>query len=334
MVVKKGAICVNLQSLISIIIAIITFFSSFSGLFSSGSGYTVKVEAPELVGYDWQCVIDDEKVMKLKGSSEAQGAAGSECREFTFAAVSYNYGCARARLTYTNGSVAAISYVYTFKTNGIPLLSRFSLLLEEEYPSGVPVSKSAAEILSAYTTVMNKAKLDVKTYKKTVYTDVDWLITAKETGASFKPGTNAFEDDGTFSSTAQFPISLSVGCALTDASKIKASSYEQLSDGKVRIIISLFDEREGERYIHKMFNVPNSAFFEMPSIAGPFNIQNAECNYFDCTAILVFEPQTNRIVSLEHIIGYGINGDVEYSGLACSIQGRPVDHERYDGFTF
>ncbi len=325
----------DFQALLSIIFALITFFTSFSGLFGSGSTYTVKVETPEKQGYDWTCAIDDTNIIKMKSSTVVQGTAGMETCEFVLDAVSNSYGCARATFTYTNGTARGYSEAYTFKVNGIPFFGQFSLLMTEKMPEGTAIPKTNAEILAAYSSVMNSAKLTVKTFTEKVYTDVDWVITATSTGTTFRPGTNVLEDNGVRTSAlAYLPIAAGAGCSLTDASKIKSASYENLTDGNVRVTITLFDEPEGQQYIHQMFNVPMSSLFKLPAAALTFNIENAACKYFDCTAILVFNPSTNRIVSLEQIIGYGITGTVTYSNLDCTIVGRPVDHEKYDNFTF
>lgn len=325
----------DLQALISFIFAIITFFTSFSGMFGSGRTYTVKVEAPEKAGYDWTCAIDDTNIIKMNSGTVVQGTAGMETCEFVLGAVANSYGCARATFTYTNGTPGGYSEAYTFKVSGVPFIGQFSLLMTEKNPEGAAAPKTNAEILAAYSSVMNSAKLTVKTFTEKVYTDVDWLITANSTGATFRPGTNVLEDNGMRTSAlAYLPIAAGMGCALTDASKIKSASYENLTDGNVRLTISLFDEPEGQQYIHQMFNVPMSSLFKLPAAALAFNIKNASCKYFDCKAILVYNPATNRIVSLEQIIGYAITGTVTYSDLDCTIVGRPVDHEKYENFTF
>lgn len=319
---------------LSTVCVIVNFFLSFWRTMPVGPLLTVTVGAPEKAGCDWVCTIDDENMLKLRGSSATSGEAGEETRSFTLQAPINAMGCACVTFCYTDGDESAgsdLRRVYTYSVNGMNLIGGIAETAVVEYPAGVKVSASKGDILAQYTAVMNNAKIKGKGYAGAVYTDVDWRIDVPGTSIDFKPGTNTFVP-GTQSTMVNFPIMLSAGCMLTDASRIKYALKETLPGGLTRLTIELYDEPEGEKYIHEMFNVPNGGVFELP-VAEQFDIENFACKYFGCKAVLVCDAQGNA-VTLEHNIGYGITGTVKIAGVSCNITGNPVDNERYFDFAW
>ena len=104
------------------------------------------------------------------------------------------------------------------------------------------------------------------------------------------------------------------GCVLTDTSKIERATSEKLADGNVKLVIELQDEMNPEpidagattcsSYIGAMFNpirrkdvddvLQNNFAVKMLIKELDFDL-----NYYDCTAELIYNPETNQIVSAD-----------------------------------
>ena len=104
------------------------------------------------------------------------------------------------------------------------------------------------------------------------------------------------------------------GCVLTDVSKIERAESEKLSDGNVKLTIELVDEMNPEpidagattcsSYIGAMFNpirrrdvddvLQNNFAVKMLIKDLDFDLK-----YYDCTAELIYNPETDQIVSAD-----------------------------------
>lgn len=103
------------------------------------------------------------------------------------------------------------------------------------------------------------------------------------------------------------------GCVLTDASKIENATSEKLADGNVKLTIELQDEMNPEpietgattcnSYTGSMFTPIKRADVDdvlQNNFAVKMLIKNLnyDLKYHDCTAELIYNPETNQIVSL------------------------------------
>lgn len=104
------------------------------------------------------------------------------------------------------------------------------------------------------------------------------------------------------------------GCVLTDVSKIEKATSEKLSDGNVKLTIELVDEMNPEpidagattcnNHIGAMFNpirrrdvddvLQNNFAVKMLIKDLDFDLK-----YYDCTAELIYNPETDQIVSAD-----------------------------------
>ncbi len=114
---------------------------------------------------------------------------------------------------------------------------------------------------------------------------------------------------------AWFPLyHTTKGCVLTDVSKIEKAECKKLDDGNVKIIIELADEMNPEpieagatscsSHIGAMFNPIKRADVDdvlQNNVAVKFLIKNLDydLNYYDCTVELIYNPETDQIVSAD-----------------------------------
>lgn len=198
-------------------------------------------------------------------------------------------------------------------------------------------TKTPAEILAIYTQVMNKAKTDKPAYKKYEYQEIPSddknrvvyegksyigailgivdalkIITPKEEAMSNPEIKEKNSDMKWFPS-----YKTTVGCALSDATAIKEAKYEPQSDGTVKLTIVLKDEVNCEPLAENATTAPSAtggmfAPLELSEIDNTLTsnaivtalIKDAKytLTYHDCTATLVFKPDTNEIVSLDQVM--------------------------------
>ena len=207
--------------------------------------------------------------------------------------------------------------------------------------------KSAAEVLKAYTVVMDKAKSEKPGFTKLEYQTlpsgpnervvseganlVGTLLNLVDslgimtTEDKAQPEVHAKGDD-----TKWFPVYQGQkGCYLTDANAIQDYSYEELSNGNVKITIVLKAEQNPEPISNGM-SVPPSNTGCMFSPIAKKDIDNTinggavqavvknvnySLNYHDCKAILEYNPKNNQIVKLEQYMNVAISGGGKIFGL-------------------
>ena len=207
--------------------------------------------------------------------------------------------------------------------------------------------KSAAEVLKAYTVVMDKAKSEKPGFTKLEYQTlpsgpnervvseganlVGTLLNLVDslgimtTEDKAQPEVHAKGDD-----TKWFPVYQGQkGCYLTDANASQDYSYEELSNGNVKITIVLKAEQNPEPISNGM-SVPPSNTGCMFSPTAKKDIENTinggavqavvknvnySLNYHDCKAILEYNPKNNQIVKLEQYMNVAISGGGKIFGL-------------------
>ena len=207
--------------------------------------------------------------------------------------------------------------------------------------------KSAAEVLKAYTVAMDKAKSEKPGFTKLEYQTlpsganervvseganlVGTLLNLVDslgimtTEDKAQPEQHNKGDD-----TKWFPVYQGQkGCYLTDANAIQDYSYEELSNGNVKITIVLKAEQNPEP-ISDGLSVPPSNTGCMFSPIAKKDIDNTinggavqaviknvnySLNYHDCKAILEYNPKNNQIVKLEQYMNVAISGSGKILGL-------------------
>ena len=183
-----------------------------------------------------------------------------------------------------------------------------------------------ADILAAYTAVMDKAKTDKPGYTSKEYQALpkdQQKMEGKVIGALL-PLAEMFmtkgdpQVKGKTGDMLDFPIKKATkGCLLTNAGAVKTAKYEKLANGNVKITIVLNNELNPEPYKSgqpKATSNTGNMFF----VLGKSDIDNELANnstvkrvikeanysltYRDCKATLEFNPETQRIVSLKHYV--------------------------------
>lgn len=226
---------------------------------------------------------------------------------------------------------------------------------EEE--SSAPEAKkpeTAAEILAAYTQVMDYAKKNAPGFKKIEYqalpedkrnfsSDLVLDIAANFMTSEKKARENP-EMHNKGDNTRWFPVYKTPdGCLLKDTSAIKSAKCEELPNGNYKITIVLNAEMNPEP--------PADGATVSPSKTGAMfsplskkdiddTIQNNKIvnvvvrsatyslKYYDCTAILIYNPENNHIESLTQYMHVLIDADIKL--FVGSLKGSAVlDNDLY-----
>ncbi len=186
-----------------------------------------------------------------------------------------------------------------------------------------------AEILAKYTQVMDKAKSEGPAHKKVEYQVIPEDKVNFEGGVFNKilPLASLFfttEEDARANPEIRekgndmywFPVyKVEKGCLLTDASKIKSANCTKQADGNVKITIVLNDEDNPEPPPEGATSCDNAvgSLFTPIILADVHNtLKNDsavkfvvkdidfDLTYYDCTAELIYNPENDQIVSLDH----------------------------------
>ncbi|NLX93639.1 MAG: hypothetical protein GXZ02_07220 [Clostridiales bacterium] len=183
-----------------------------------------------------------------------------------------------------------------------------------------------AEILAAYTDVMNYAKTAKPAYNKKEFQSLpgeDQHMEGKVIGAILpvaetfmtKEKDAAVEDNKAGSDMKWFPVAKATkGCLLTDAGAIKSAKCDELANGNYKITIVLKDEKNPEPYKEgqakassntgNMFQPLSRAEID-DTILNDNTVKNLVKNvkydlrYYNCIAVLEYNPKTKQIVSLD-----------------------------------
>lgn len=188
-----------------------------------------------------------------------------------------------------------------------------------------------AEILAKYTEVMDKAKASGPAHKKVEYQAIPEekvnfeggvfnrilplasLFFTTEEKARENPEIREKGNDMYW-----FPVyKVEKGCFLTDVSKIKSATCAKQEDGNVKITIVLNDEDNPEPPPEGATSCDNAvgSLFTPIMLADVHNtLKNDsavkfivkdvdfDLTYYDCTAELIYNPENNQIVSLDHFM--------------------------------
>lgn len=197
--------------------------------------------------------------------------------------------------------------------------------------TALPVTK--AEVLAAYTAVMNKAKTDKPGFKKYEFQELpdgaeyrnitggsavmnpllnlagNYMTTEEKAKAS--PGVYAKGGD-----MKAFPVKDSTkGCLLTDVSAIKTVSSEKLADGNYKISITLNDEENPAHYRSGSTAPSKTGGIFVPLdksdvdpelssnlVKAVISNYSYSMRYYNCKVTLVYNPLTQQVVSVDQIL--------------------------------
>lgn len=196
----------------------------------------------------------------------------------------------------------------------------------------IPTTKE--EILKAYTDVMNKAKNDKPAFKKYEYQELpdgekyrnitggEKIINALlnlvnknflKTKEQAKSAPGIYTKNGDMNA---FPIrDAAKGCLLTDVSAIKTANCVVQADGKYKLTITLNNETNPAHYRTGNTAPSKTGGIFMPLDNGDVDpalekgfvklvVRNTSytMEYYDCTVALVYDPVTQRVVSVDQTL--------------------------------
>jgi len=201
-------------------------------------------------------------------------------------------------------------------------------------PVNVTMPKTNAQILAAYTAVMNKAKTDKPAFKKYEYQElpdgaqyrnisggsavIDPLLSlvnsnflTTESKAQANPGVYAKGGD-----MNAFPVkNATKGCLLTDVSAIKSASCVKLSDGNYKLTITLNNEQNPAHYRTGSTAPSKTGSIFVPLDKGDVDPQLSSgivkavvskaqysMEYYNCMVTLVYNPINQRVISVDQIL--------------------------------
>ena len=212
-------------------------------------------------------------------------------------------------------------------------------------------TKTDAEVLEIYTTLMNKAKADKPGYKKVEYQElpgdaenrqiskgaglIDTLLTLVTDTLDLLTTKEQAEADPEIvekgGDMRWFPVyKCEKGCYLTDVNAIESTKYEDLGNGKARITIVLKDESNPEpmaegassspSYTGAMFSPLSKVDIDNTINGGVVQavIKNVTYSlvYHDCTAVVEYDTNTNQIIKLEQYMNVAIQGGGKIFGIS------------------
>jgi len=235
-----------------------------------------------------------------------------------------------------------------------------NLLAAAQYSKATnPVPSTKAEILAAYTAVMNKAKTDAPEYKKKEYQAIPedkrdiqkgkTLISVMLNLAGFfmkEEDKAEVETQNKGSDMKWFPVYKALpdkvkspGCLLTNTDAIKSAKCDPLANGNYKITIVLNDEMNPEPYKEGQLKA-TSNHGNMFSPLARSEIEdtlkndskvnwavkdpNFDLKYYDCTAELTYDPETNQIITLNQYVNVKINIKEPTKVTGMSVVGSAV----------
>ena len=233
----------------------------------------------------------------------------------------------------TNGQGDTTAVSETTTTEQVATTGNGETTAEGETTSATEVKNvpsTKAEILTAYTAAMNKAKTDKPAFTKYEYQALpqDKINISKggklisfvlsfagrfmttEDKAKKNPGVNAKGNN-----MSDFPVKYAPkGCMITNTGAIKTAKCDVLSNGNYQLTLVLKDEMNPEHYQSGTTSPSNTGGMFTPLSPSDFEkelnsgivkatIGNLaySMKYFDCTSVLTYNPATSQIVSLNQV---------------------------------
>ena len=184
---------------------------------------------------------------------------------------------------------------------------------------------TTAQILAAYTDVMNYAKTAKPAYNKKEFQSlpkadqkmegkvIGAILPVAETFMTLEKDANV-EDNKKGSDMKWFPVAKSSkGCLMTNTGAIKSAKCDELPNGNYKITITLKDEKNPEPFKEGQAKATsNTGNMFQPLSRGEIDktltedstvtkvVKNVkyDLKYFNCIAVLEYNPKTKQIASL------------------------------------
>ncbi len=221
----------------------------------------------------------------------------------------------------------------------------------EETTEAAKKPETKAEILAAYTAVMNQAKKDAPAFNKVEYQelpdDANSRVVSKGgavVNAALKLATHFMttEEDAKAdpeikekgNNMRSWPVCKSQkGCIVTDPNAVKSAKCEELSNGNYKITIVLKDESNPEPAPDGGTTAPSNhggMFAPLSKAEIDENLNGGFVSavakdisyslvYHDCEAVLVYNPKDNHVVSLDQTMRVRISGQGKVAGIQMVV---------------
>lgn len=207
---------------------------------------------------------------------------------------------------------------------------------------------TAEKILAEYTEVMNNLKADAPAFTLTRYQKLptehqnlgalaDFILPIIEKYVTSKSATEAVSYTAGNAEKLPLPDS-QYGCLLTDTKAIKNAYCEVLEDGNYKLVITLNDELNPpvlSADATSSASITNSVFDTYDALnqitsISELALNKIDFNYTDCTAELVYNPDTYEVETLNMTMHIDITADT----LLMEIKARIIDTSEFSGFAY
>lgn len=204
------------------------------------------------------------------------------------------------------------------------------------------------KILAEYTLVMNQLKTDAPAFSAVRYQNLptehqnlgalaDFVLPIIERYVTSKSASETVTYNSGNANKLPLPES-AYGCLLTDSTKIKNAYCEVLSDVSYKLVITLTDELNppvlsagattSSSHTNSVFDIYD-ALTEITAIS-ELALNKIDFNYTDCTAVLIYNPDTLQVQSLN----MKMNIDITAYTFVKEVTARIVDVTEYTSFTY
>lgn len=207
---------------------------------------------------------------------------------------------------------------------------------------------TSEKILEEYTLVMNQLKTDAPAFSTVRYQNLpteyqnlgalaDFVLPIIERYVTSKTASEKVNHNSGNANKLPLPES-SYGCLLTDSTKIKNAYCEVLSDDSYKLVITLTDElnppvlsagaTSSASHTNSVFDIYD-ALTEITAIS-ELALNKIDFNYTDCTAILIYNPDTLQVQSLN----MKMNIDITAYTFIMDVTARIVDITEFTDFEY
>ena len=207
---------------------------------------------------------------------------------------------------------------------------------------------SAETILEEYTAVMNNLKTDAPAFSFVRYQNLpteyqnagsaaNFVLPIIEKYVTSKAASEEIKYEKGNANILPLPDS-TYGCLLTDISAIKNAYCEVLNDESYKIVLTLNDELNppvlsagtsvSKSAINSVFDAYD-ALYQITAISD-LALNKIDFNYTDCTATIIYNPETMQVESLNMTM----NIDITANTIFMEIKARIVDVCEFTQFEY
>ncbi len=226
------------------------------------------------------------------------------------------------------------------------------------------IPSTPAQVLAAYKTVMDQAKNEVKHFRKLDYQELpkdEVAFKSPVINAIFPVASALFTDKEKGMESSEYtdgigdPIKLPVkdcpvGCMVTEPNAFQTAAGEQLADGNIKLTLIMKAEDNPEPPVDGTRTSPSKVggMFEPMSkknidetIVNSAGVKAISSNlaytlrYYDCKAVLVYNPKNQQIVSLDMFMKIHIQiTDGKILGMTAEGEGKLYSIQNFDQFRY